>query len=158
MKPTEAVQTLRLVRALCPAQAIDEYTSDAWEMALADVDMREAGEAIKQLSQTHRFIAPADIIAEIKRTQAQRLATAAAIDSEPEWLQAIEDPMEHSRAYIQWRKDRHRALLAGESLPVEPPRQIVTRDLGPLVRQLGASKGGTRSDLTIHPEQTEESA
>ena len=42
MTPTEIVGLVRLVKALCPSQAIDEYTPDAWHLVLDDITVADA--------------------------------------------------------------------------------------------------------------------
>jgi hypothetical protein len=66
------VTLVRYVKSLCPAQAIDEYTPDAWLDVLGDLPAGECRAAVVEVVKRERFVAPADIIAEIKRTRAKR--------------------------------------------------------------------------------------
>lgn len=154
MTPTEAVKLCRMVKAICPAQAMDEYTPDTWHELLGDLDLGVAVAAVKELGQTHRFIAPADIHAEVARRRREILASTTTA-AEPEWLAAL-DGDEHTAAYLQWRRDRQDRMLRGEPEPAEPPRKVVKRDLKELeaqVTNLAKSKGAKRTNMP-----TEESA
>jgi hypothetical protein len=71
---TEAVKLARYVRALCPQQKFDEYTADAWGDVLADYDYDACKQAAATLGQKQPFIAPAEIIAEVRRERRTRLA------------------------------------------------------------------------------------
>src|SRR5215472_4887726 len=63
----------RYVKALCPQQAIDEYTADAWHDVLGHLSFAECREAAIAVSRRQPFIAPAEIIREIadKRAASQ---------------------------------------------------------------------------------------
>ncbi|WP_156367923.1 hypothetical protein [Aeromicrobium sp. Leaf291] len=137
-----------MVKAICPAQAIDEYTPDTWHDLLGDLDLGVALAAIKELGQTHRFIAPADIQAEVARRRRELLANTTTA-AEPEWLAALEGD-QHTVAYLQWRRERQDRILRGEPEPTEPPRRIVKRDLTELeaeVKKIARDKGAKRDDL-----------
>ncbi|CAM4365155.1 hypothetical protein [Nocardiopsis rhodophaea] len=73
MTPDEAVALGRKVAAICPAQKFNSDTPEAWAALLAGVDYDDALAALLVLGQTHQFIAPADIIAQVKRARAERL-------------------------------------------------------------------------------------
>lgn len=74
MTPSEIVLLVRYVRALCPGQRMDEYTPDAWQDVLAGLDLDDARCAVAALACRQVFIAPAEIIAEVRRVRAARLA------------------------------------------------------------------------------------
>lgn len=65
MTPTETVILCRLVKALCPQQAIDSYTPDAWHEVLGHLDLEECRQAVITAARRKPFIAPAEIIAAI---------------------------------------------------------------------------------------------
>lgn len=73
MNPTEAVGLCRFVKAACPQQAIDEATPDAWGLLLADVRFEDAKAAVVNLARRQPFVAPAEIVAEVKRIRAERI-------------------------------------------------------------------------------------
>lgn len=145
MTPTETVKLCRMVKAICPAQAIDEYTPDTWHDLLGDLDLGVALAAVKELGQTHRFIAPADINAEVDRRR-REILNSLTTSEEPEWLAALEGD-EHTRGFLQWRRDRQNRMLRGEPEPVEPPRQITERKLGPIVQAIAKDMGAKRTEL-----------
>jgi hypothetical protein len=72
MNMEQTVTLCRTVKACCPAQAFDRYTPDAWYVVLGDYDFEEAMTAVRVLASTLRFIAPADIIQEIKHMRNER--------------------------------------------------------------------------------------
>ena len=79
MNRTEAVQLARLVKALCPAQALDQYTPDAWALVLGAVDYEDAKAAVVHLGSVElepgkaRYIEPGHIVAEVRRIRRKRL-------------------------------------------------------------------------------------
>lgn len=94
----EAAVLCRYVRALCPQQKFDEYTPDAWHDVLAPWDLNDCRTAASNLSGKQVFIAPAEIIAEVKRIRAERLANFVydppATDRDPNYLQRYRQQLE----------------------------------------------------------------
>jgi len=68
----EIAQIMGFVHALCPAQRLDEFTPDAWELVLDGISVDDAKAALKTLGQQLRFIAPADIAGEVRRARNTR--------------------------------------------------------------------------------------
>ena len=50
MNRTEIVQLCRLVKAVCPSQAIDQLTPDAWTLILGHVAYEDAKAAVLKIS------------------------------------------------------------------------------------------------------------
>lgn len=73
MTGTEALMLVRLVRAMCPQQKLDEYTPDAWAMVLDDLRFEDCRQAIKNLGARQVFIAPSEIRTEVRRIRRDRL-------------------------------------------------------------------------------------
>jgi hypothetical protein len=73
MTPREAVKLTRYVKACCPQQAFDEYTSDAWHDLLGDLDADECTRAVAEVAKRQPFVAPAEIRAEVRRIRNERL-------------------------------------------------------------------------------------
>ena len=69
MTPTETVMLCRFVKALCPQQAIDSYTPDAWHEVIGHLDLDECKAAVVIGARRSAFIAPAEIIAEVAAAQ-----------------------------------------------------------------------------------------
>lgn len=90
MNPREAVLLTRYVRALCPQQKFDEYTPDAWYDALRHLDLDTCQQACATISRRQPFIAPAEIIDEVRGMRRARLEnfayTPPAGDSDPNYL------------------------------------------------------------------------
>lgn len=85
MTPTEAVKLVGVIRQIWPSMKIDQYTPDAWHMALDDVSLEDALAAVRHLARSRGgYVQPVDIrrrIAEaaglLPRTEAEGLANAA---------------------------------------------------------------------------------
>lgn len=69
MTPTETVTLAKYVSALCPQQAIDEYTADAWHDLLAALTLDEARTAVVAVTRRQPFCAPSEILAEVARAR-----------------------------------------------------------------------------------------
>lgn len=67
MTPTEAVMLVRFVEALCPQQAIDEYTADAWHEVLGHLELAECRAAVTAVARMKPFVSPSEIIAEVAK-------------------------------------------------------------------------------------------
>jgi len=73
MTPTEALVLCRLTKGMCPQQAIDEFTPDAWHLLLEDARFEDAKAALVNLARRQPFVAPAEILTEVKRIRSQRI-------------------------------------------------------------------------------------
>lgn len=73
MNKAEALTLSRLAKAMCPQQASDDFTPDAWHMLLDDIRFEDAKDALVTHCKAHAFVAPAEIRAGVKRIRAQRL-------------------------------------------------------------------------------------
>lgn len=65
MRRTETVKLTRTVKALCPHQAIDEYTPDVWHDVIGHLELADCMSAVAAVNGRQPFIAPSDIIREI---------------------------------------------------------------------------------------------
>lgn len=121
MNREDVVKLCRLVKTLCPAQALDQYTPDAWVIVLGHLDYTDAKQAVGSLASLPlepgraRYIEPGHIIAEVRRIQDRRLADAPEI-TPPAGLREIE--------YRTWLRSTRRQIAAGTYQP--PERQIGT--------------------------------
>lgn len=74
MNLDQTTDLVRLIRSLCPAQAIDEHTAEAWQPVLADVTPIDATRAIYAIARNHDarplFIDPRQILNQIRKTKA----------------------------------------------------------------------------------------
>lgn len=115
----EMAVIVRFVRALCPAQKIDEYTPDAWMLVIGDLEFADAEAAVKRLGRTQPFIAAADIATEVGRIRAARLASY--VETEPD-----EDP-DNVQAYLEAiRAGRFKAASSTEARP-RPVKALTAR-------------------------------
>lgn len=115
MNATEAATLCRYVKACCPQQAIDEYTPTAWADLLGGIRLDDAREAVRNVVSRQPFVAPAEIIAEVKRIRAKRMS-AHPLVTPPAHL----SPREH-RA---WLADAQRRIGDGETITVDTPAPV----------------------------------
>lgn len=76
MTPTEAVTIAKYVASLCPQQRFNEHTPDTWGDVLAPYDVADARTAVVAVAARQPFVAPAELIAEIRSVRAARIAAA----------------------------------------------------------------------------------
>jgi len=124
MNRTEAVTLCRLVRAHCPAQAMDEWTPDAWFDVLAGVRAGDALAAVKHLAKTQAFIAPSEVLARVRYVRNDRLERGRPSLSPPDWIGELEDGPEQVIAHARWLADAERSLADGN--PPQQPRALTT--------------------------------
>jgi hypothetical protein len=80
----EAILLLEYVAAACPAQRIGEHTPDVWGELFEPYALDEARTAVLVVARQQPFVAPADVIAEIKARRAERIELAnIVIDGDP---------------------------------------------------------------------------
>jgi hypothetical protein len=118
---TETTALLALVSQIMPAQRIDEFTPDAWTLVLADVTFADAQAAVVAVAKRAPFVAPAEIIAEVKkirRDRAEHAGPEAIPDADPD------DPVAYQRALREgrWRaaeglKPRPMLTVGGQQVP-----------------------------------------
>ena len=79
MSPEETVALCRLVKAICPSQALDQYTPDAWALVLRHIDYNDAKQAVIDIASRplepgkSRYIEPGHIIGGVRRIRSQRI-------------------------------------------------------------------------------------
>ncbi|MFG2963543.1 hypothetical protein ACGFZS_09665 [Streptomyces sp. NPDC048288] len=84
MTQDEAILLLEYVAAACPAQRIGEFTPDVWGELFAPYSLDEARTAVLVVARQQPFVAPADVITEIKARRAERIELAnIVIDGDP---------------------------------------------------------------------------
>jgi hypothetical protein len=106
MIPTECVDLVELIQHLCPAQAINAGTPDAWFPLLADVPLDDAVAAVYGAKRHgRRFIDVTDVLDGYDEIRAERLARS------PEPVPPIDpnDPV----AYRDWLRNHRAAVAAG---------------------------------------------
>lgn len=67
MEPEETAGIVRYVKALCPQQAIDDFTYDAWHDVIGHLTFEAARNAVIAVIHSQPFVAPSDIIREAFR-------------------------------------------------------------------------------------------
>lgn len=107
---------VRLVKAACPSQLLDQYTPDAWHFMLDDIDYADAKAAVRHLGRLDlepgkaRYIEPGHVIAQVRRIRGKRIEEYGPIDP-PSGLD--------SGAYLRWLRDTSDAIASGR-MPERP--------------------------------------
>ena len=118
MSPEETVALCRLVKAICPSQALDQYTPDAWALILRHIDYNDAKQAVIDIASRplepgkSRYIEPGHIIAQVKRIRAQRLADHGPLIPPP--------GLDGATGYLAWIRQASAVVASGGSLPTPP--------------------------------------
>jgi hypothetical protein len=73
MNLEETTQLTMIIRRICPAQKWDDETPLAWNVLLENIRIEDAKLALRTIAARQTFIAPADIISEVKRIRTARL-------------------------------------------------------------------------------------
>jgi hypothetical protein len=123
---SEAETLVNTVKALCPAQAMDDLAAAAWQLVLDDVQLSDAMAAVRQIARRPTdkalFIDPRQVLTEVRRIRGKRIE-----DTESQLTGAPRDPA----AYLEWLKTARRQLGDGE---YEPLPEIST---GHTIKELG---------------------
>ena len=118
MSPEETVALCRLVKAICPSQALDQYTPDAWALILRHIDYNDAKQAVIDIASRplepgkSRYIEPGHIIAQVRRIRAQRLADHGPLIPPP--------GLDGTTEYLAWIRQASAVVASGGSLPTPP--------------------------------------
>lgn len=108
MTPEQTLALCRYVKAVCPQQAIDQYTPLAWQDFLGHHDYDTAKAAVQMLvNEGKAFIQIAELVAGIKRIRSKRIAEAG--DLTP--------PPGTELEQRQWLRDARRQI--GDGVPRE---------------------------------------
>ncbi|MFE1321646.1 hypothetical protein [Kitasatospora phosalacinea] len=124
----EWVVLFRYIRAMYPQQKFDEYTPDAWYEVLGRYDAQAVRAAVAACAAKKPFVAPAEIIAAITGTAADRMAD---FQYEPG------DPDETADQYLARRRQQIAAVTAGRRPAALPalgasPRPLELAGIGRL--------------------------
>ncbi|CAM5365453.1 hypothetical protein I6J39_16760 [Streptomyces californicus] len=85
MTQDEAILLLEYVAAACPAQRISEFTPDVWGELFAPYNLDEARAAVIVVAGRQPFVAPADVITEVKARREERIELAHVVyDGDPD--------------------------------------------------------------------------
>lgn len=108
MTPMEATALCRFTKALCPAQAIDEMTPDAWHLALADLRFEDAKVAVVEAAKLSPFVAPAEIREQVRRMRRERILAFGVLPDPPAGLSDAEE--------TRWLAETKRAIADGREV------------------------------------------
>lgn len=106
MNPEEALRITRLAKALSPAQALDDFTPDAWALILAPYRYEDAERALRELGAEQEWIHVSHIVKRIKRLRSERIRRNEDLLSPPPGLTEVE--------YLTWLRKTRAALGDGE--------------------------------------------
>jgi hypothetical protein len=123
MNHEEAVILCRFTKSVCPQQAFDAYTPDAWALVLADIRMVDAKEAVVAIKRRQPWVDPSEIIAEVKRIRRKRIDEYGPIVPPPDL-----DP-DNTTAYTAWWVGVQRAIADGEMKPAAEVAGVKARPM-----------------------------
>lgn len=104
MTPAETVLLVRYVKAQKAAQAIDEYTPEAWHDALGHLRLADCREAVRRLAVIERWIDPSDIAKTVKTIRHERIIAAGDTPLPPELGVDPDDAVGYRDALREWRR------------------------------------------------------
>ena len=121
MSPEEAIVLCRFTAACCPSQRIDEYTPNAWALILADIRFEDAKTAVVEIKKRSTWVDPSDIIAEVRKVRAKRIAEHGEIVPPADL-----DP-DNVPEYVKWLRAAREAIGDGNPPPAVP--ELARRDM-----------------------------
>lgn len=130
MRPSEAAQVLATASAF-DRRTVGQADAEAWAAVLDDVPLADAIGAVKTHYATKRdFIYPADITHIVKAVRAERVRAAGNLEARiPAAIDAIDDPVEHTRQSLAWLRETARRVGNGEDVESFAPRlELVPAD------------------------------
>lgn len=144
MNPEEAVALCRIIKATFPSQYMDEYTPDAWGMALDDIPFDIARMAVAEVARRHRFMSVSELRQAVSRMRQIARVSIEPItggvnpvhDGDPDNVQAWLKHMRAEQARLTELADeaiRQRALnFAGVDLAADPEGSSPSVDAVPV--------------------------
>jgi hypothetical protein len=121
MSPAEAINICRLAKTISPAQAVDEYTPEAWALVLRNIRYVDAEEALAQLGGEQEWIHVSHIVKRVKAIRNNRIMKFGPFEV-PDGLSPVE--------YARFIETAHRAIADGDPAPVAPTKPMVGRPAG----------------------------
>ncbi|MCI3240249.1 hypothetical protein [Streptomyces spinosisporus] len=141
MNSQEATALCAYVHQLCPQQRFNEHTPDVWGDVLAPYALDEARAAVVTVAARQAFIAPAEIITEIKARRAERIELANIVyDGNP--LETGAESAENLREIIRAAGDglTGPSSIAGSLGTAERPALPPGADPGPYAGRAAAAR------------------
>jgi hypothetical protein len=142
VKATETVLLTEYIQALCPQQAIGEYTADAWHDVLGDLELDDCKAAAVAVAKRQPFIAPAEIRAEVRRVREERIGRNPLPAPPPD---AAEQPGRYQRIIranverLASARDLNAALTGVGATPPSDPTDEYRQARGQLARKVPAA-------------------
>lgn len=131
MTPEESLRICRLAKALSPAQAVDEFTPDAWYLILRDHRYVDAEQVLVELGAEQEWIHVSHVAKRVKRIRTARISAYGELPPAPDGLCAAD---EHA-----WRLAILKRIGDGEH--VERPTLVLGRRPDALELVKGAANG-----------------
>lgn len=136
MTPAETVDLVEMAMSMCPQQAINEKTPDAWHLLLHDLDARQALEALVALAKKQPFVSPAEIRREAAAIQTRNARILEGSTPTADLAGINPPPGLSEPEYRRWLGESRRALARGETPRSHEPAGAVPAP--PWFRQLEA--------------------
>ena len=118
MSPDEALRLCRIAKSVSPAQAVDEYTPEAWALILRNVRFVDAQEALAQLGGEQEWIHVSHIVKRVKAMRSDRIKKFGPFEV-PDNLTPEE--------YARFIETTHRRIADGLPVDVQPTKPMVER-------------------------------
>lgn len=105
MSPDEALRLCRLAKALSPAQAVDEFTPEAWAVVLRDTRYVDAEQALMELGGEQEWVHVSHIKQRVRQIRGRRILEVGM----PEPPDGLSDD-----DYRDWYRETYRRVADGE--------------------------------------------
>ncbi|MFF0429527.1 hypothetical protein ACFYUJ_34775 [Streptomyces sp. NPDC004520] len=139
MLPAETAELVALVAAMCPSMHLEDTTTDAWHLLLADLDVADVRAAVTRLGRQRSRIAASDIRAEVRAIREERLARnpLPLPDSDPDDPRRYRaELLELVTAIASGRRTPGRRAERVPAAPGGPPSHLTGPEHDPRVRVL----------------------
>lgn len=147
MTPQETVMLARYVKMICPQQAFDSHTPDAWHDIIGPYRLEDARQAAANIGGRQPFVSPGEIVTEIRRIRDARIG-----DTPPAYLPPADD--ETGAEYIARRRQQLAAIGDGRERPVPigaltgGPAPDVAERLRHMLARVGEMPDHIRQEIT----------
>ena len=129
MNREETVLLTRYVKGACPQQHIDELTPNAWHDVLGHLTYKDCCAAVARVAKNQPFVAPAEIIAEVKRLRTERLEGFVYVPGSAD---------EDTATYLKRLREQRAAVAAGQR-EADPTPQLGSEESRKAVAEILAA-------------------
>lgn len=139
MTREETVALVRFIKAVSPAQAIDEWTPNFWHDIIGRLEFEEARNAVIAVKHSQPFVDPSDIIREVERVKTRVIGG---------------DPARHPSARPVREAIAASTMRDDAAGPLTPPNKEYRQAKKELLERLKARDSDALGDAPRHPPVT----